>query len=134
MVKVLKRISEYTFDDLRQYCELNGLDFEAYKYMFHYWAIFQHDDDLFEFIKQHKNSVVTVTGCICLDKQHHKVKPKTLSLFDAFDKMITTDIQDYCVVLSPGGTYYVMALHARGHNVFKFRLDDDKNRTTTASD
>lgn len=128
MTKILKRISEYTLDEFKQYCYRNSIDFDLYRPYYWNWAIYEHEDDLMRFIGlAGENKIITVTGTVCFGAEHHRVKPKTLSLLNAFDAMITKDVQDYGVVLSPGGAYYVMTQHSKGHNVFKFRLDDDKN-------
>jgi hypothetical protein len=125
MIKILRRISEYTLDEFKQYCENNGIDHTQYS--FNVWAIAKHDIDLNRFIQlAGPNTIITVSGVVCLDKKSHKVKDRTLTLSEAFDAMVTPDAQDYCVVLSPQGKYYVIVLHARGHNMFKFSLNNDK--------
>lgn len=134
MIKVLKRISDYTLDELKQYCHKHDINFNSYRPYFFNWAISKHEDDLIQFIISiGKNKIVTVNGTVCFGNEHHRVKPKTLSLLNAFDAMITKDVQDYSIVLSPGGTYYVMTLHSKGHNIFKFKLDNDTNRETAIS-
>lgn len=127
MIKILKRVSEYTSDEFKQYCENNGLDSDLYKYFEREWAIQTHEVDLDRFIRlAGPNTIITVSGVICLDQMHYKVKDKTLPLFKAFNEMVTPDAQDFCIVLSPQGKYYVIVLHGRGHNMFKFSLKNDK--------
>lgn len=126
MIKILKRVSEYTLDDFKKYCEQNGVDFEYFKYYLRLWAIEQHEIDLQRFIRLvGPQTIITVSGVIYLDQVHYKLKDKTLSLAEAFEKMLTPDLQDFCVVLSPTSKYYVVYItHERGHNIFKFSLND----------
>ena len=133
MIKILRRVSEYTLDEFKQYCSRNGLDIDSYMSLARPWAIETHELELRQFIQlAGPNTVITVSGTINIDNKAHKVKDKTLTLNAAFESMITPDAQDYCVVLSPQGKYYVIVLHAGGHNVFKFSLND-KNGTSTIS-
>ena len=127
MIKILKQVKEYTFLDFADYCKNNGLSFAEYRSQFYNWAINQHETDLLYFIERvGEDTVVTVNGTVYLDSVGHRVKPKTLPFLTAMDAMLTSDIQDYSILLSPCGTYYVITTHARGRNVFKFRLDDKK--------
>lgn len=125
MIKILRRVSEYTLDEFKQYCSNNALDPESFS--FNVWAITTHEIDLQRFIRlSGPNTVITVSGAVNLDNKAHKVKDKTLTLKEAFNAMITPDAQDFCVILNPQGKYYVIVLHARGHNMFKFSLNNDK--------
>lgn len=127
MTKILKQISEYTLPEFYNYCRRNGISCVDNISRFNLWAINQHETDLLYFINSAgENTVVTVNGTVYLDGIGHRVKPKTLPLLDAMDAMLTTDVQDYSILLSPGNTYYVITTHAKGRNVFKFRLDDKK--------
>lgn len=127
MIKILRRISEYTLDEFKQYCDRNGLDIDSYMPLARHWAIEVHELELQRFIRlAGPNTVITVSGAVCLDQKSYKVKDRTFTLSEAFDAMVTPDAQDYCVVLSPQGKYYVIVLHGRGHNMFKFSLKNDK--------
>lgn len=125
MIKILRRLADYSIDEFKQYCQNNGLIYELYKTFMYQWAIAAHEADLDKFIDRiGPETVVTVDGAIVLDNTHYKVKPKTLTLKNAFKEMITPDAQDYSIILSIRGTYYVIVQHIRGHNTFKFRLND----------
>lgn len=125
MIKVLRRVSEYTKEEFIKYCNENGLDVDLYIHFYRHWAIAAHEEELNRFIRlSGENQIVTVSGILCLDNTHYRVKPKTLTLKKAFEEMLTPDAQDFGITFSLKGMYYVYILHSRGHNVFKFSLDD----------
>lgn len=128
MIKILKRLSEYTLDEFKQFCYQNDLDPQLFMPYIRKWAIEEHELELKRFIRfAGPNTIVKVSGTVCLDHKHYKVKERILTLEEAFDAMITPDAQDYCITLSLQNKYYVLIHHSRGHNMFKFSLKNDKN-------
>ena len=125
MIKVLRKASEYSLDEFKKYCEINGVDFRYYIQYARQWAIQTHEIDLKRFIRlAGSETPITVSGVLYLDNKSYKVLDRKLTLSKAFEEMLTPDTQDFCVSLNDKGTYYVITIHNRGRNMFKFRLND----------
>ena len=125
MIKVIKKIEDYTFSEFSDYCKNNDLSPDEYKLFFREWAISSQEYELVQFVNTvGKHKQVTVNGYVNINGVSHKVKAKTLSLEQAMNAILTTDTQDYCVLLSSDNTYHVITVHAQGRNVFKFKLND----------
>lgn len=131
MVKIIKRIDDYS-EEFKEYCKLHSFSYDLFHCMYKSWAISKRENELFFFIyNTGEDNIVKVTGTVYIDNERHTLKPKILSLFEAFNQILTPDIKDYIVIQSAMGNYYVLAYHDRGHNVFK--IYNDKNTKTTTS-
>ena len=121
MEYIIRNRWEYSFGDFIQASHadpsLNGISFEL-------WTIKKHEEALGIFIARHMfKKKIAITGTVWLDSVGHRVKPKTLSIPEAFNAMLTPDTQDFSISRS-GNYYYVTTKHSRGKNVFKFYMND----------
>ena len=133
MIKILRRINEYTLDEFKQYCYNNGVDVNYYLPYVREWAIRQHEVELEKFISMLGcNLVIVVSGKLTIDNFTYKVRDKILTLSRAFEEMVTPDAQDFYITLTNDNVYNVTVIHGKGYNVFKFIIND-KNRETAVS-
>ena len=128
VTKIVRRVVDYTQEEYNAQLVKEGKCPGVYASFFHYWALKRHEEEykqfLTELITQFYGKPITVSGFVWIGETRHKLKPRTLSIGTAFDEMLPTDIQDFSIIKTASGTYYVMTVHPEGHNTFRFRLDD----------